>query len=239
MSHSAARPDSPPLLQGQGLTVYRGDDPLFADVDLTLAAGEILQIEGSNGSGKTTLLRILCGLADADEGTILWHGRSQRSQRAEFFADTLYLGHKPGIKAGLSAIENLRLYLKLGQPAPGPAAKFDARLIPTDENQLINNALDAVRLSGRGELPCGVLSAGQQRRVALARLLLTSAGLWILDEPLTALDIDGRQIVQGMLQDHVHAGGSLIYTTHQALPVAGLTARCLTLGSDPGTIHER
>lgn len=210
----------PPLLQSKGLTVYRGDEPLFADIDLTLSAGEILQIEGSNGSGKTTLLRVLCALAEADEGEVFWRGKNLRKHRSEFYAETLYLGHKPGIKAELSALENLRLYLSLGQNSNATAIK-DAAL---------EQALDTVHLSGRGDLPCGVLSAGQQRRVALARLVLTSAKLWILDEPLTALDLEGRNTVQRILENHVVAGGSLLYTTHQALPVAGLNTRSMTMG---------
>lgn len=213
-------PEEVPLLQSKGLTVYRGDEPLFADIDLTLSTGEILQIEGSNGSGKTTLLRVLCALAYADEGDVFWRGKNLRQHRSEFYAETLYLGHKPGIKAELSAVENLRLYLSLGQTS-GQAVIDDAT---------IEQALEAVQLSGREDLPCGVLSAGQQRRVALARLILTSARLWILDEPLTALDLEGRNMVQRILENHVIAGGSLLYTTHQALPVPGLNTRSMTMG---------
>ena len=209
-------PEAAALLQAKSLTVYRGDDALFADIGFSVAEGDWLQIEGGNGSGKTTLLRVLCGLANADEGEVLWQGTRIQSQRSEFHADLLYLGHKTGIKAELSACENLCLYQHSNSSAGSETA--------------IVEALGVLGLADRADLPCGVLSAGQQRRVALARLLLSPARLWILDEPLTALDVEGRDTVQGLLEKHVSAGGALVYTTHQALPINGIATRSLRLG---------
>jgi len=220
MSPTAVASQSP-LLEAKGITVFRGDEPLFADIDVTLLRGQLLQIEGSNGSGKTTLLRILCGLALADEGEILWYGKKLSRQRAAFFSQMLYLGHKAAIKPELTAIENLAFYQRLSLSTEPDSHDNDQSNLQT--------ALRSVNLAAQAQLPCAVLSAGQQRRVALARLLLTPASLWILDEPLTALDVDGRETVQRVLSDHVTRGGSLIYTTHQAFPFAELPSISLSL----------
>jgi len=212
---------SEPLLQAIGLTAFRVDEPLFCDLNLSVSAGQLLQIEGSNGSGKTTLLRILCGLALADEGEILWRGDKIHRQRAEFFSEALFLGHKTGIKAELSALENLSVYQRMSAVPEEYAQK--------SESSTLLDALSAVNLKDHAQLPCAVLSAGQQRRVALARLLISPATLWILDEPLTALDTEGRDTVQRVLSEHVVGGGTLIYTTHQAIPIAGLAGCSVSL----------
>lgn len=204
------------MLVAKGITVYRGDEPLFENISLSLSAGEVLQIQGSNGSGKTTLLKVLCGLILADDGVISWHGKDIGRLRNLFREQTLYLGHKPGIKFELTPVENLRVF----------SAVTDGAV-----DEAIERALGKMQLSHRMHLPCSVLSAGQRRRVALARLLLGDARLWVLDEPLTALDNDGREFVVHLIESHVQAGGSCLYTTHQALPWSGIVHRSLRLGS--------
>ncbi len=210
----ATSPQRTPLVEVRGLTVFRGDDALINQLDFSLYAGEMVRIAGSNGSGKTTLMRLLCGLALADEGEILWQGKRWRPQRSAIYAQTLYLGHKPGIKAELSAVENLRL---------------SQRLSGLRDDAAINTALATVALGDRADLPCAVLSAGQQRRVALARLLLQPSTLWMLDEPLTALDAEGRNIVTNLIRQHVETGGALLYTTHHELDLPGIPSRSLMM----------
>jgi len=213
-----------PLLQATDLTVWRGDDPLFESVAVQVAAGEIVQIAGNNGAGKTTLLKVLCGLILADEGEVTWRGQSCRRDASTFHLETLYLGHKPGLKQELSAIENLTSLLQL-RSSVDPAAL----------SSRIRDALTQLQIAERADLPCSVLSAGQRRRVALAQLLLSSARLWILDEPLTALDTAGREWVQTMMQNHLARRGAIIYTTHQPLPGFGSRTRTLTLTGAPVT----
>lgn len=210
------------LLQAADLTVWRGDYPLFESVSLHIAAGEILQIEGNNGAGKTTLLKVLCGLVLADEGDVSWRGESCRRNATAFHLETLYLGHKPGLKQELSAIENLRSLVGLRTVLADDSADaaLDVRILA---------ALEYLQVAERAELPCNVLSAGQRRRVALARLLLSDARLWILDEPMTALDQEGRDRVQSMMQQHLAQQGAIIYTTHQPLQGFGRRNRTLKL----------
>lgn len=202
------------LLEATGLTVYRGDEPLFEDLEFTLVAGEIVRLEGSNGSGKTTLLRILCGLAEADEGSLLWQGQALPGCASELREQTLFLGHKPGISAELTPVENLQVLCSLGRPRS------------LDD---IETALYEVQLEHRLDLPCRVLSAGQRRRVALARLVLSDSLVWILDEPLTALDADGRRWLENLLIEHARHGGSVIVTTHHALAENNDIARSFRL----------
>lgn len=203
------------LLEANGLTVFRGDEPLFENLTFTLAGGEIVRLEGSNGSGKTTLLRTLCGLAEADEGSLRWCGQPLSRAITELREQVIFLGHKPGINGELSPVENLQLLCGMQQPV---------------ERTGIVTALSAVRLENRLELPCRMLSAGQKRRVALCRLLLSQASVWILDEPLTALDSDGRAWLENLLIEHARAGGSVIVTTHQALSEDSGLARSFRLG---------
>ena len=138
--------------------------------------GDIIQVEGPNGAGKTSLLRILAGLARPDGGEVCWRGRSTLRDRAGYQQDLLFIGHQPGIKAVLTPFENLQFY----QAVRG-----------TTDHPAIWRALEQVGLVGYEDLPVAQLSAGQQRRVALARLWLSAAPLWILDEPLTAIDKQG------------------------------------------------
>ena len=158
------------MLHAERLTCIVDDRPLFAALTLSLAAGELLQVAGDNGAGKTSLLRILCGLARPESGVVSWQGQPLAKVRESFHRQLLWLGHKPGVNAALTADENLRFFF--------PASRLQQR----------ESALAAVGLAGYEDLPLSQLSAGQQRRVALTRLWLTDAPLWILDEPFTALD---------------------------------------------------
>ena len=203
------------MLRVHGLACDRGDRRLFSAVDFSVAAGEWLQIEGANGAGKTSLLRILAGLAPAAEGHIEWEGRPVAKQRDEFHARLLYLGHAATIKEDLSALENLQTAAAVaGRPLPEPTALA---------------ALRRIGLKGREDLPSRVLSQGQKRRVALARLLCSQARLWVLDEPFVALDVAAVAQLCEILDEHLARGGLLVFTSHQAVQLGG-TGASLRLG---------
>lgn len=199
------------MLQAHGLACVRGDRRLFSGVDLAVAPGQWLQVEGANGAGKTSLLRILAGLSPAAEGHIEWEGRPVAEVRDDFHARLLYLGHAPAIKDDLSALENLQT-----------AAAVGGR--PLDEATALA-ALRRIGLKGREDLPSRVLSQGQKRRVALARLLCGQARLWILDEPFVALDVGAVDMLCGILDEHIGRGGMLIFTSHQAVQLKGQGGR--------------
>jgi len=203
-------PDAPArsgaLLEARGLMAVRHDRTLFAGLGFELGPGELLQVAGPNASGKTTLLRILCGLSWSESGRVLWEGRNIAEQRAAYAADVAYLGHACAVKADLTAVENLDAQLALG---PGPRAGIT-----------LTDALARVGLAEWADIPARSLSAGQQRRLALARLIASPARLWVLDEPFTALDRDGRAIVEELLRDHADDGGLAVLTTHQPLEMA-------------------
>ncbi len=201
-------------LSGEELTCYRGDHLLFADVNFELCPGDILQIDGENGSGKTTLLRILCGLVLADEGEVFWQGKPLHKMRAEFGSQLTYVGHHNGFKGELTPIENLRMDRSL--------ANARADMSPQQALQLLG-------LLNRDDVPCRALSAGQRRRVALARLLVTNTKLWILDEPLTALDVRGRAVIEAELIKHAQAGGMVVFTTHHPLQLGDYPLKTLHL----------
>lgn len=205
------------MLAASGLVVWRGENLLLDEVAVTVSAGEVLQVQGANGSGKTTLLRVLCGLVPVDEGEIFWCGKPLHRARDEFQRALLYLGHKPGISGSLTPRENLALFCALHGGS----------------TEAIDPALEELALGERLQLPCGVLSAGQQRRVGLARLLLQPACLWVLDEPLTALDAAGLRWVRQQFLHHTQRGGAVLFTTHQAMPLDGLVSGTLDLGSPP------
>lgn len=189
------------MLEVRGLQCERGDHLLFTDLSFSLNERELLHVRGSNGSGKTTLLRTLCGLLEPQEGEILWRGVGTASLREEFFAEMTYLGHLPGIKEELTAVENLSFSSVLA----GAEVELDS----------LWAVLGRVGLSGREDLPCKVLSQGQKRRVALARLLLSDKKLWVLDEPYMALDVSAVALIQSVIKEHVDSGGMVIMTTHQ------------------------
>ncbi|MBI3903301.1 MAG: cytochrome c biogenesis heme-transporting ATPase CcmA [Nitrosomonadales bacterium] len=203
------------MLEISDLACARGDHRLFSGLCFALSAGELLQVEGVNGSGKTSLLRSLCGFLIPEAGTIRWRGEDIREMREDYHAEMVYLGHHNAIKDELNALENLHINAGLSGCA-------------LDDKQAIA-ALRRMGLKGRETLPVKVLSQGQRRRVALARLLVGNAPLWILDEPLTALDVGAVGLMQELIGEHLANGGMVIYTTHQPLEVAGVTTRRLSL----------
>lgn len=201
-------------LEARDLTCFRGEHLLFQNLSFHVQGGEVVQIEGANGCGKTTLLRILSGLAVADEGQILWAGVPVPKCRSDYYSQLAWVGHRDGIKDELTPIENLAAAQALGETS-----------LTVDPSKV----LKSLGLVGRDTIPCRSLSAGQRRRVALARLVVSRAKLWILDEPLTALDVSGRAQLQHMMVDHAHRGGMVIYTTHQPLELQGCAMKSVTL----------
>ena len=190
----------------------RGDRRLFKGLDFSLAPGTFVQLTGPNGSGKTSLLRILCGLLVPAEGEILWQGANIRSLGEDYFTDVTYLGHRPGVKDELSALENL----KISNAVNGVETTTQGAL----------EALQRVGLAGRESLPARFLSEGQRRRVALARLLVCSTRLWLLDEVMTSLDKSAVRLVRYLIEEHLNRGGIAIVATHQDLELsAGVTQR--------------
>jgi heme exporter protein A len=191
------------MLEARGLACSRGMATLFRDLSFRVGPGEWLAVRGANGSGKTTLLRCAAGLMRADAGEVIRDG------------DLLYSGHLPGIKDDLSAEENLKGALALGAIA---ASGRDVR-----------DALARAGLAQRRLLPSWRLSAGQRRRIGLARLMLDPAPIWILDEPLAALDDEGQRLFGGLLTGHLERGGLALVATHHDLAPA--PARELRIGA--------
>jgi heme exporter protein A len=211
------------VFEAVDLTCVRRDRVLFEGFSFRLAAGELLQIEGANGSGKTSLLRILCLFALADAGEVRWNGTNVTDNRPDYLSRLTYIGHTPGVKADLTAFENLEV---AGALAPGePVCDPD-------------DALAEVGLAGFEDTLVRELSAGQTRRVALARLLRQPTRLWILDEPFTALDRGGKRLVERMLEDHCAAGGMALITTHQAVDVGDAAKTRIHLGAEPVPVDE-
>ena len=203
------------MLQGINLACVRGDRELFRDVNFSLEAGGLMQVRGPNGSGKTSLLRMLCGLSNPAAGEIRWNDTSIRVLDGEYYGAMTYVGHLSGTKDDLTVIENLRISSAL--------AGFD---IGTDQ---ANEALGYIGLRGREGLPVKVLSQGQRRRVALARLLVCKTPLWILDEPLVALDVAAVKLIQELLEQHLREGGMVVMTTHQEIDITATSTTQLHL----------
>lgn len=195
------------MFEALNLSCVRDERTLFSGLSFTVLPGEMVQIEGRNGAGKTSLLRILAGLSSPDAGEIRWQGVSTRRQRDVFHQELLYLGHQPGIKSVLTAFENLAFYLSVSSPSVRGDAAAEA----------IYQALENVGLLGYEDVTVAQMSAGQQRRVALARLWLSNAPLWILDEPLTAIDKQGVATLIALFEQHAEQGGMVLLTTHQDL----------------------
>ena len=206
---------SSPFLETVALSCERDWRLLFERLDLQIVKGEMLQIAGPNGSGKTSLLRLLSGLMQPTAGEVLLKGKTLESQRGELARNLLWIGHAAGIKGLLSAEENLTWLCALHQPASRDA---------------IWRALDAVGLRGFEDVPCHTLSAGQQRRVGLARLYLSPPPLWILDEPFTALDKGGVAQLERHLAFHCEQGGMVVLTTHHSLVEMPAGFRVIDLG---------
>jgi len=204
------------MLSIHDLACERGERLLFRNLDFELSAGEALLVRGGNGRGKTSLLRILCGLSEPAAGMVRWRGQPISQAHEQYGREMAYIGHANGIKDDLTPLENLRLAAALG------GRELDSGTAMA--------ALEQVGLSRCLDFPARVLSFGQRRRVALAGLMTAGALLWILDEPLTGLDVQGVAMVEQMIRDHVVAGGLVIMTTHQPLALEGVTPRTLSVG---------
>ncbi len=197
------------MLEALNLECARGDHLLFRDLSFQVAPGELLHVIGPNGSGKTTLLRSLCGLTRPVAGEIRWQGVDTNRLGDEYRSHLAHVGHVNGLLGELTARENLRAAVCL---AGGDPACVDA-------------ALDAMALTHCRDLPAKVLSQGQKRRLALARLLACSKPLWILDEPLSALDADSAAIMNGVFARHLANGGLIVMTSHQDFAIEVATLR--------------
>lgn len=184
------------------LQCIRDDRVLFDDLNFSLSAGQLLQIEGRNGSGKTSLLRILCGLTLPTEGIVYWKNQDIQDIKSSYWASLTYIGHANGIKAELTPLENLAMTQALAATPISIDLAF---------------ALEQVGLYGFEDVQTRTLSAGQQRRVALARLLVSEAPLWILDEPFTALDKTAIRMIENWLDAHAKRGGAAILTSHHTV----------------------
>lgn len=185
-------------LVASGLAVRRGPRFLFRDLGLEVGSGEVMQLTGPNGSGKSTLLRLLAGFSPTDNGSIRLEGLGDRESGSAMH----YFGHREGMRAALSAGENLA---------------FLAGLLGGDASR-IPDALARLGIARLENLPVRVLSEGQRRRVALARLLVIDRPIWLLDEPLASLDSEAIGIVSGLIAGHAARGGMAIVATHQMLP---------------------
>ena len=188
------------MLQAAGLAAFRGERLVFSEVDFAVRAGGMLLLTGPNGSGKSTLLRLLAGLLRPAAGMLTWGGANVFAELSAHVGRVAYVGHQDAVKPGLTAAENLR---------------FAARL----NGGVVQDALDAVGLEELGDLPARMLSAGQRRRLALARLLLSRAPLWLLDEPTLGLDAASVDRFGVMLDAHRASGGMAVAATHLPLPV--------------------
>ncbi|MDP7041160.1 MAG: cytochrome c biogenesis heme-transporting ATPase CcmA [Gammaproteobacteria bacterium] len=198
-------------LTARSLCLFRGDRCLFNDLEFTLQEGEMLVVEGPNGSGKTSLLRAIAGLLDFESGVLAWKGDSVRDHYQVFRADLVWFAHRVGFKGDLDLLENLAFESGLRTNADASCEEVLERL-----------GLDQVR-----HLPFRSLSAGQQRRGALARMLLSGAQIWIMDEPLTNLDKEGQALVIAVIEAHIKEGGLCLAASHQPLEIAGATRRVM------------
>ena len=202
------------LLQTRNLSCMRNDRLLFERLDIGLEAGQMLVVEGPNGCGKTSLLRILTGLRLADGGEVLWRGEPIDRLAGDYFEQVNYVGHHDGVKHELSCLENLRLARAMGVPS----------------QQDLDDVLDRVNLYAYGETEVGSLSAGQKRRLALARLLATDALLWILDEPFTSLDKASMALFSGLFEQHLQRQGVIVMTSHHDISLPAQSLQRLKMG---------
>jgi heme exporter protein A len=194
------------MLEAAGLDCERGGRSLFSGLSFRLEPGELLRVAGANGRGKTSLLRILCGLLSPTAGEVRWKGEPIRAMSEEFSRQLVYLGHATAVKDELTVAENLSIACRLAGNTHSPAEISAAlRTLEVPEAVLVKT-----------------LSQGQRRRAALARLAMSRAvPLWLLDEPLAALDAQAAGVVEGLIKQHIGQGGSVVYTTHQEARLEG------------------
>jgi heme exporter protein A len=188
--------------------VWRGDRHVLKGVSLTVGPGELLHVSGANGAGKTTLLRVVAGLLRPEQGAVHWRGASILAARSEYQAALAYASHEPALKSDLTALENLRFLVGLKRP------------VSLSE---LGASLERTGVAQCADLPARVLSAGQRRRVAMARVLAYRASLWLLDEPFTNLDAAGAALMSTLLEDHVAAGGAALVVAHHDLNLSANT----------------
>jgi len=199
------------------LTCIRGDRVLFRNVSFEMTPGALLYVLGENGSGKSSLLRLLCGLLTPEVGSVFWSGEQVKTGAESYQSNLLYIGHLNGLKDDLTAAENLQIAARL--------AGYQA-----DASNVLA-ALKAIGIERCAYLPARVLSQGQKRRVALARLWLTECPLWILDEPFAALDANSIEVLTSRLNQHLSNGGMAIITTHQDVMINAQSIQTLRLDS--------
>lgn len=190
-------------LSGTDLTLFRGDRCLFQGLSFALKPGELLLLEGRNGSGKTSLLRALAGLIELESGDLRWDGVSVRENRHEYHSSLVWMAHRVGFKADLTLVENLN---------------FEAILRP-QSNTDFDEVLERLGITRLQQLPMRSLSAGQKRRVALARMLRSNSPLWMMDEPFTNLDREGKTLVMELVGEHLDDGGMCIMAVHQDVDI--------------------
>lgn len=206
---------STPTLSFSKLGCTRGGRRLFENVDCELTAGQWLYVAGANGVGKTSLLRMVCGLATIESGDILWNNTPIHSQSEAYRQDLCYLGHLNALQESMTVDENLAFRAALGGIAPDPTKT--------------NEVLGRFGLRGRGKHLVRHLSQGQKRRVALSRLALSPARLWVLDEPYVAMDEAGVQLLADLIAQHLSEGGLAVLTSHQRVPIGDIPAQLLEL----------
>ena len=198
-------------LSASALTLIRGERCLFTDLSFALLSGQLLLLVGANGSGKTSLLRALAGMLELESGEVFWSDKSIRNDRQAYFQSLVWMAHRVGFKADLTLVENL---------------KYEASLRPVADTDF-SAVLERLEIDRLKKLPMRSLSAGQQRRVALARLLLSAAPLWLMDEPFTNLDTDGRELVTEIVTEHLQGGGLCVMATHQEVVVDAPTQKVI------------
>ncbi len=198
------------MLEARELTLWRGPNCLFERLSFSLGTGTALVLRGPNGSGKTSLLRVLCGLTLPEEGVISWAGEHRPDGLRGLVA---YCGHQPGLNADLTIRQNLRFYARIGK-----VGREWQSLLP------------ALGIAQRADLAVRHLSAGQKRRAAIARVLMSDAPVWLLDEPFANLDSEGRRVVEDHIGGHLSSGGLAVIAAHDEILVADTRTSTLVLG---------
>ena len=201
-------------LEVKAVHLWRGDKHLLRGVSLTLDRSELLQVTGPNGVGKTSLLRCIAGLLPMEAGDVHWGGRPVHRSRDEFHRDLAYLAHVNALKPDLTAIENLY---------------YSVALRRSVERRELLETLSKLKIEACADLPARSLSAGQKRRVSIARVLLSQATFWILDEPITNLDVAGIALFESCIAEHIAGGGMVLTAAHQLLLQGHANVRTLEL----------